>query len=84
MCLCACVAGLFGEDLLQREYRGDRAVLAYVAVHPGATQRNVARAIGISERVAARSLDRLVDDDLLAVASDGATPAALRSYRLAS
>ncbi|MFF0505175.1 MarR family transcriptional regulator [Streptomyces fimicarius] len=83
ICLCACAAGLFGEDLLQRAYRGDRAVLAYVAVHPGATARHVARAISIPERIAVRSLDRLADDGLLAVAADDETPA-LRSYQLAS
>ncbi|MFC8727049.1 MULTISPECIES: MarR family transcriptional regulator [Streptomyces] len=83
ICLCACAVGLFGEDLLQRAYRGDRAVLAYVAVHPGATARHVARAISIPERIAVRSLDRLADDGLLAVAADDETPA-LRSYQLAS
>lgn len=83
ICFCACAVGLFGEDLLQRAYRGDRAVLAYVAAHPGATARHVARAISIPERIAARSLDRLADDGLLAVAWDDATPAS-RSYRLVS
>lgn len=81
--LCTCAAGLFGEDLPQRAYRGDRAVVAYVATHPGATTRHVARAISIPECIAVRSLDRLADDGLLVVASDAATPA-LRSYRLAS
>lgn len=83
LCLCVCAAGLFGEDLLQRGYRRDRAVLAHVAAHPGADTRYVARSVGATERVAARSLDRLMDDGLLALVSDGATPA-LRSYRLAS
>lgn len=83
LCVCVCAAGLFGEDLLQRSYCGDRAVLAYVAAHPGATTRRVARAIRIPERLAARSLNRLTGDGLLAVASDDETPA-LRSYQLAS
>ncbi|MFE0376198.1 hypothetical protein ACFW1M_11535 [Streptomyces inhibens] len=30
---CASAAGLFGEDLAQRGYRRDRAVLAHIAVH---------------------------------------------------
>ncbi|MEU1629334.1 MarR family transcriptional regulator [Streptomyces sp. NPDC020096] len=83
LCLCVCAAGLFGEDLLQRGYRRDRAVLAHIAVHPGAATCHVVRAVGPSERVVARSLDRLTDDVLLVLVTDGATPA-LRSYRLAS
>jgi hypothetical protein len=83
LCFCVCVAGLFGEDLLQRGYRGDSAVLAYIAVHPGAATRHLARAVGTSERVVAWNLDRLTDDGLLALITDGATPA-LRSYRLAA
>ena len=47
LCFCVCAAGLFGEDLLQRGYRADRAVLAYVAAHPGATTRRVAQAITV-------------------------------------
>lgn len=82
LCLCVCAAGLFGEDLLQRGYHRDRAVLAHVAAHPGATTRHVARAVGVSERVVAQNLDRLTDDGLLVLVTDGATPA-LRSYRLA-
>jgi hypothetical protein len=83
LCVCVCAAGLFGEDLLQRSYRDDRAVLAHVAAHPGATMRNVARATGVPERLVARNLDRLTADGLLVLVADGATPA-LRSYRLAS
>jgi hypothetical protein len=82
LCVCACPAGLFGEDLLQRGYRGDRAVLAYVAGHLGATTRQVSQAIRIPERRATRNFDRLTGDGLLMVASDG-TPRALRSYQLA-
>ena len=33
LCLCACVTGLAGEDLLQRRYRRDRVVLARIATH---------------------------------------------------
>ncbi|MDW4907803.1 winged helix-turn-helix transcriptional regulator [Streptomyces sp. ADMS] len=77
------MAALFGEDLLQRGYRRDRAVLAHIAVHPGASTPHVARVVGASERVVARNLDRLTDDGLLVLVMDGATPA-LRSYRLAS
>ncbi|MDX3308225.1 helix-turn-helix domain-containing protein [Streptomyces sp. ME08-AFT2] len=82
LCFCVCAAGLFGEDLLQRGYRADRAVLAYVAAHPGATTRQVAQAIGTPERLAARNFDRLTDDGLLTVTTDG-VPRVLRSYRLA-
>lgn len=74
LCLCVWAAGLFGEDLVQRGYRLDRAVLAHVAVHPGAAPRHVARAVGASERVMARNLDRLTDDGLLVLVTDGATP----------
>jgi hypothetical protein len=83
LCLCLCAAGLFGEDLLQRGYRRDRAVLAHIATHPGAATRHVARAVGAPERVVARNLDRLTDDGLLVLVTDGAPPS-LRSYRLAS
>lgn len=83
LCVCVCAAGLFGEDLLQRSYRRDRAVLAHVAAHPGSATRYVARAIRAPECVVARNLDRLTDEGLLVIATDGATPA-LRSYRLAS
>ncbi|MER0483258.1 winged helix-turn-helix transcriptional regulator [Streptomyces sp. Edi2] len=83
LCLCVSAAGLFGEDLAQRGYRRDRAVLAHIAVHPGAATRHVARAVGASDRRVARNLDRLTDDGLLVLVTDGATPA-LRSYRLAS
>ncbi|MFH8290409.1 winged helix-turn-helix domain-containing protein [Streptomyces sp. NPDC018059] len=82
LCLCVCAAGLFGEDLLQRGYRRDRAVLAHVAAHPGAATRHVARAVGMPERVVVRNFDRLTDDGLLVLVTDGETPA-LRSYRLA-
>ncbi|GGT81103.1 hypothetical protein GCM10010207_88640 [Streptomyces atratus] len=83
LCVCVCAAGLFGEDLLQRGYRRDRAVLAHVAVHPGAATWHVARAIGVPERVVVRNLERLTDDGLLVLVVDGATPT-LRPYRLAS
>ncbi|WP_234436793.1 MarR family transcriptional regulator [Streptomyces maremycinicus] len=83
LCVCVCAAGLFGEDLLQRGYRADRAVLAYVAAHPGATTRQVAQAIGTPERLAAQNLDRLTDDALLTVTTDGVPRVLLRSYRLA-
>ncbi|UKY48155.1 hypothetical protein [Streptomyces inhibens] len=36
LCLCVCAAGLFGEDLVQRGYRRDRAILAHIARRPGA------------------------------------------------
>lgn len=83
LCLCVCAAGLYGEDLLQRGYHRDRAALAHVAARPGAATRHVARAVEVNERVVARNLDRLTDDGLLVLVTDGATPA-LRSYRLAS
>ncbi|NEB88907.1 MarR family transcriptional regulator [Streptomyces anulatus] len=82
LCVCACAAGLFGEDLLQRDYRRDRVVLVHVAAHPGSTTRQVAVALGIPERAVTRNLDRLADEGLLVLVVDGETPA-LRSYRLA-
>ncbi|QES01907.1 MarR family transcriptional regulator [Streptomyces venezuelae ATCC 10712] len=82
LCLCACTAGLFGEDLLQRDYRRDRAVLAYVARHPGVDVRQVARAIEDCERVAFRSLARLTKEGLLAWAVDRQTSGE-RVYRIA-
>ncbi|MGW2720484.1 winged helix-turn-helix transcriptional regulator [Streptomyces sp. NPDC001492] len=83
LCLCVCAAGLFGEDLLQRGFRRDRAVLTHIAAHPGAQTHSVARAVGANQRVVARNLSRLIDDGLLVLVTDGATPR-LRSYRLAS
>ncbi|MEU9240659.1 MarR family transcriptional regulator [Streptomyces sp. NPDC048385] len=83
-CLCVCAAaGLFGEDLLQRGYHRDREVLACIAVHPGAATRHTAHAVGASECVVARNLERRTGDRLLELVADGATPA-LHSYRLAS
>ncbi|WP_285229423.1 winged helix-turn-helix domain-containing protein [Streptomyces benahoarensis] len=83
LCVCVCAAGLFGEDLLQREYRRDRAVLAFVAAHPGASTRFVATSIGVSERVVARNLGRLTEDGLLVLVAEGMAPAEC-SYRLAT
>ncbi len=82
LCVCAYVADLFGEGLLQQDYREDRAVLAYVATHPGAARREVAQVIRTPKRRAARNLDRLTDDSLLAVSMDGALRV-LCSYQLA-
>ncbi|QNA77797.1 MarR family transcriptional regulator [Streptomyces sp. So13.3] len=83
LCLCVCAAGLLGEDLLQREYRRDRAALAHIAVHPGTSTPHVADAVGAPVRVVERNLDRLIHDGFLVLVTDGVTPA-LRSYRLAS
>ncbi|MFE4333231.1 MarR family transcriptional regulator [Streptomyces sp. NPDC056638] len=83
LCVWVCAAGLFGEDLLQRGYRRDRAALAHIAAHSGASTWQVSGAIEASERVVVRNLDRLTDDGLLVIVADSATPA-LRSYRLAS
>jgi hypothetical protein len=83
LCLCACAAGLFGEDLLQRGYRRDRVVVAHIAAHPGGETRSVGQAVGANERVVARNLSHLTDDGLLVLVTDGATPG-LRSYKLAS
>ncbi|MDO0936625.1 MarR family transcriptional regulator [Streptomyces sp. DG2A-72] len=82
LCLCVCAAGLLAEDLLQRDFRRDRAVLAHVAVHPGAATRHIARALGARERVVERSLSRLTEERLLMLETDGVTPA-LRVYRVA-
>ncbi|MGI5260903.1 MarR family transcriptional regulator [Streptomyces angustmyceticus] len=83
MCLCVCAAGLFGEDVVQREHRQDVMVLAHVAAHPGTETRAIARAVGAPERVVTRNLTRLTEQGLVALVEDGAHPA-LRSYRLAS
>ncbi|MCB5911073.1 MarR family transcriptional regulator [Streptomyces pinistramenti] len=48
-------------------------VLAHVAVHPGLTAQQIARALGIREPAIARALGRLADDGLLALAADSAT-----------
>lgn len=82
LCVCVCAAGLFGEDLLQRSYRRERAVLVHIAAHPGGTRRQVARAVSVPECRIARNLNRLVDG-LLVLVADGTSPT-LRSYRLAS
>ncbi|MFC5634618.1 MarR family transcriptional regulator [Streptomyces bullii] len=71
LCVSVRAAGLFGEDLLQRAYRSDRAVLAHVARHPGVTTRQVAQALGIPERRAMANLGRLAHEGLLTVTSDG-------------
>lgn len=77
MGVCVFAAGLFGQDLLQRSHRRDRAA------HPGSATWHVAPAIRAPEHVVARNLDRLTDEGLLVIVTDGATPA-LRSYRLAA
>lgn len=82
-CLCVCAAGLFGEDLLQRGYRQDLTVLAYVAAHPGAVTRGIARAVGIPVRLAARNLSRLTEGGFLILVADDGCPVP-RSYRLAA
>lgn len=56
LCVCVCAAGLFGEDLLQRGYRPDRAVLVHGAAHAGAATRHRDRAIGVPEGVVVRNL----------------------------
>lgn len=56
LCVCVCAADLFGEDLLQRGYRPDRAVLVHGAAHPGAATRHRDRAIGVPEGVVVRNL----------------------------
>ncbi|WP_234362588.1 winged helix-turn-helix domain-containing protein [Streptomyces formicae] len=82
MCLCVCAAGFFGEDLVQSGHRQDLVVLAYVAAHPGAEARGIARAVGVPERVVARNLRRLTENGLVVLMDDDVHPA-LRSYRLA-
>ncbi|WP_405884465.1 MarR family transcriptional regulator [Streptomyces sp. NBC_01384] len=81
LCDGVCAVGPFGEDLLQRGYRGDRAVLAHVAQYPGATPQQVAQALGIPKCRVTANLDRFTDHGLLAVASDSASGAP-RSYLL--
>ncbi|MFI7101448.1 MarR family transcriptional regulator [Streptomyces sp. NPDC050161] len=48
-------------------------VLAHVAVHPGLTAQQIARALGMREPVIARALGRLTDDGLICSAADSAT-----------
>ncbi|MCB5905919.1 MarR family transcriptional regulator [Streptomyces pinistramenti] len=57
----------------QQDYRRDRVVLAYVAVHPGLMAQQIAHALGIREPGIARALGRLTGDGLLALAADSAT-----------
>lgn len=83
LCFCVCAAGLFGEDLVQRGYRLDLAVLAHVAAHPVAVTCGIARAVGVPERVVARNVSRLTEEGLLVLVSHDGHPS-LRSYRLAS
>ncbi|MFG3136607.1 winged helix-turn-helix domain-containing protein [Streptomyces sp. NPDC048211] len=68
---------------MQRGYRQDLMVLAYVAAHPGAETRGIAQAVGAPERVVTRNLSRLTEDGLVALVEDDVHPA-LRSYRLTS
>lgn len=72
---------MFDEDLLQRSYRRDSAVLAHVAAPPGAVARHVAPAIGRPGSVAARNLDRLATEGQLRVVTHGTPP--VLSYLLA-
>lgn len=74
LCLCVCATGLLAEDFPQRDYRRDRAVLAYVAARPGVGARRIARAVDAHERVVARSLARLTEDGRLVLNADGPTP----------
>jgi hypothetical protein len=48
LCVCFCVAGLFGEDLLQRGYRSVSAALAYLGACLGAATWQMAHAIRAS------------------------------------
>lgn len=82
LCLCVCAAGLTGEDLLQRDYRRDRVVLAYVARHPGVDVVQVARALGDPDRIVVRSLARLEEDGLLVCVVEH-EPSGGRTYHIA-
>jgi hypothetical protein len=78
--LCVCVAGLLGEDLLQ--HRRNRAIPVRIVPSPWDETRDVAWGIGTPERAVVRHLERIANDGLLVLVTDGATPA-LRSHRLA-
>ena len=79
LCFCVCAAVLVGEDLLQHSYRRDRAVLAHIATHLRPPPRHVARVVAAPEHVVARDLDRLIDDGLGVLVTDGATPSSDRT-----
>ncbi|MFF1558201.1 MarR family transcriptional regulator [Streptomyces sp. NPDC058279] len=83
LCLCVCAAALLAEDLLQESYRRDRAVLVYVASHPGAIPGQASRALGITKRRATRDSARLTRDGLLFLVEEVADPL-FCSYRLAT
>lgn len=83
LCLCVCAAALFVEDLLQERYRRDRAALVYVASHPGAMPRRAFRALGITERRAARDFARPTHDGLLLLVDEDADRV-FSAYRLAT
>ncbi|MET9372299.1 winged helix-turn-helix transcriptional regulator [Streptomyces griseoflavus] len=69
LCFSACAAvSLVGDNLFLRGHRADRVVLAHVARHPGATTRQVAQTLGVSERRVTANLDRLTGDGPLMVA----------------
>lgn len=83
LCLCACAAALFAEGLIREAYRRDRALLVYVATHPGSTPWQSAQVLGGAVGRATQDFGRLSRDQLLVPVVAAADPAH-RSYRLAS
>lgn len=79
--LCVCAVGMVGEVLPPDTTVTARASRISRCTHGVATHQ-VARAVGISEPVVTRNLDRLSDDGLLGSPPCGVIPA-FRSYRLA-
>lgn len=82
ICLCVCAAGLFGEDLVQRGYRLDRAILVHIGKNPGTPMRPLVEATGRPERVVAERLRKLCEGGFLEVDRSAATDLAV--YRMAS
>lgn len=82
LCLCVCAAALFAEGLVREAYRRDRALLGYVAAHPGSTPNQSAQVLGGTVRRATQDFARLSRDGLLVPVVVGADPARC-SYRLA-
>lgn len=81
LCLCVCASALFAEGLIREAYRRDRALLVYVATHPGSTPNESAQVLGGTVRRATQDFARLSRDELLVPVIVDADPARC-SYRL--
>ncbi|MFI5980522.1 hypothetical protein ACIBEA_06555 [Streptomyces sp. NPDC051555] len=82
LCLCVSLAGLIGWELSEVGYRRDPAVFLHIAAYPRVTPEQIARALGIADKVVAASLVRLVEGG--ALVRVGESTSAEGNYRLAS